>query len=231
MRPPESLVRRPVMLALPPSRVAATVGQAVRARGRPTIGVHEGARAVESLAEGTPCLAIVDVDLPGLDWGRAAEALAASVSRSPVIILTPRERREQVLAALDGTRDDYVLTPARVDDLLARVWLRLRGSDAAAQSSLVVGRVAADLDTRRARVAGVPVSLTPTEFALLVALLRHPGEALSRARIAAEVWSETRPPTPNAVEVYVGYLRRKLGPGVIRTVRGVGYVVEDDPGR
>jgi two-component system response regulator QseB len=142
-----------------------------------------------------------------------------------VLVLTPRELRDQVIAGLRGDRDDYLLAPFGVDELVARLRLRVRDGEAAEPSLLRRGDVTVDTALGLVSVDGKLVTLTPTEFALLTILISNPDQALSREQLTTMLWRE--PPSSNVVEVYIGYLRRKLGAERIRTVRGVGYLLED----
>jgi two-component system response regulator QseB len=153
--------------------------------------------------------------------------LAAIQSEAPhvaVIAVTPRERRAGLLALLRGDRDDYLLRPFAVDELAARIRLRLRLGPAVESTVLRQGELAVDTEFGEVSVEGTPVSLSPTEYSLLLALIGTPGEVVPPDRLAREVWSE--PASPNLVQVYISYLRRKIGPERIRTVRGEGYVLE-----
>jgi DNA-binding response OmpR family regulator len=133
---------------------------------------------------------------------------------------------DAALAALEGGADDYMAKPFRFAELVARIRLRLR---AARREPLVLrhGALALDLRTRRALVDGRTVELTAREFALAEAFLRHPGQVLSRQQLLSQVWGYDHDPGSNVVDVYVRYLRRKLGLERIATVRGTGYRLED----
>jgi two-component system, OmpR family, response regulator QseB len=139
-------------------------------------------------------------------------------------VLTPRERRNAVLAQLRSDRDDYVVRPFAVDELSARIRLRLRLTGSVGHALIRRGELVVDTELGEVSVDGVPVSLSPTEFSLLTALLAEPGETVSHEELATQVWSE--PASANLVQVYISYLRRKIGAERIRTVRGAGYVLE-----
>jgi two-component system, OmpR family, copper resistance phosphate regulon response regulator CusR len=124
---------------------------------------------------------------------------------------------------LDLGADDYLTKPFAFDELLARLRARLRPRDSSEASVLRAGDVALDLHSRRARVGDRQIDLTAREFALLETFLRHPGQVLSREQLLNRVWGLDFDPESNVVDVYVRYLRRKLGDGVIQTVRGMGY--------
>jgi DNA-binding response OmpR family regulator len=144
----------------------------------------------------------------------------------PVIILTARDSVRDTVAGLEGGADDYVTKPFRFEELLARVRLRLRGSDHAVEPTvLAADGLSLDLRTRRARVGDQTVDLTAREFTLLELFLRHPGQVLSREQILSHVWGYDFDPGSNIVDVYVRALRRKLGADMVTTVRGMGYAV------
>ncbi|HEY8340397.1 MAG TPA: response regulator transcription factor, partial [Egibacteraceae bacterium] len=138
-----------------------------------------------------------------------------------------RDSVGDTVAGLEGGADDYVTKPFSFEELLARVRVRLRGDGAPEETVLRAGDIALDLRTRRASVDGKTVELTAREFTLAETFLRHPGQVLSREQLLSHVWGYDYDPGSNVVDVYVGYLRRKLGASRIRTVRGMGYRLED----
>jgi DNA-binding response OmpR family regulator len=170
-------------------------------------------------------LMILDLGLPGMTGLEVLRDIRRRGERMPVVILTARDGVDDTVAGLEGGADDYVTKPFRFEELLARVRARLRspGTDAADTMLLEVGPIRLDLRTRRATVGDRQVELSAREFALTEAFLRHPGQVLSREQLLDRVWGYDFDPGSNVVEVYVGYLRRKLGSDVIETVRGMGY--------
>jgi two-component system, OmpR family, copper resistance phosphate regulon response regulator CusR len=157
---------------------------------------------------------------------KGLRALREHGATLPVIVLTARGGLDDTLAALEGGADDYMAKPFRFAELVARIRLRLR---AARREPLVLrhGALALDLRTRRALVDGRTVELTAREFALAEAFLRRPGQVLSRQQLLSQVWGYDHDPGSNVVDVYVRYLRRKLGLERIATVRGMGYRLDD----
>jgi DNA-binding response OmpR family regulator len=149
----------------------------------------------------------------------------------PVIVLTARGEIEDRVAGLDAGAVDYLVKPFSLAELAARVRAQLRLSAQAHATSLCVGDIEVNLLTREVRRAGEPVRLSSTEFALLVQLMRHRGRVLSREQILSAVWGYRHDPQTNIVDVYIGYLRRKLAapgnPAPILTVRSVGYRLDD----
>ena len=130
-----------------------------------------------------------------------------------------------MVAGLRGAKDDYLVTPFGADELVTRLRMRVRDQQPQERTLARRGDITVDTALGLVSVDGRLVTLTPTEFALLTILISHPDEVLSRERLTAMLWRD--PPSSNVVEVYIGYLRRKLGPERIRTVRGVGYILEE----
>jgi two-component system copper resistance phosphate regulon response regulator CusR len=166
---------------------------------------------------------VLDIGLPQLDGFAVLEALRGQGSTLPVIILTARDSVTDTVAGLEGGADDYMAKPFRFEELLARVRIRLR--DTAPNQSVVLshGDLGLDLRTRVVQVAGKPVELSAREFTLMETFLRHPNQVLSREQLLSRVWGYDFDPGSNVVDVYVRYLRNKVGSNRIVTVRGAGY--------
>ena len=145
----------------------------------------------------------------------------------PVVILSARDEIDDKVVGLEHGADDYLTKPFRFEELLARVRVRLRDAGTAEQTVLRAGEVGLDLRTRRAHVDGRAIELSAREFTMLEVFLRHPGQVLSREQLLSHVWGYDFDPGSNVVDVYVGYLRRKLGRDRILTVRGMGYALND----
>jgi two-component system response regulator MprA len=173
--------------------------------------------------------------MPGLDGLETCRRLRAAGEDLPVLMLTAREAVADRVGGLDAGADDYMVKPFALEELLARLRALLRrtlsGPDAAQQ--LKFSDLVLDLGTREVWRGTRPISLTRTEFHLLELLMRHPRQVLERNQILEEVWGYDFPTTANSLEVYVGYLRRKLEtegePRLIHTVRGVGYSLRELP--
>lgn len=172
-------------------------------------------------------IVVLDLMLPGVGGMEVLVKLRESKPQLPVIVLTARGDIEDRVAGLDAGAVDYLVKPFSLAELLARVRAQLR---VAAQTSTTIlnnGDIEVNLLTRDVRRGGGSVALSTTEFELLVYLMRHGGQVLSREQILSTVWGYQHDPATNVVDVYVGYLRRKLGrpgsPAPIFTVRRVGY--------
>jgi DNA-binding response OmpR family regulator len=206
-------------------RLASFLERGLRAKGYSTRVAAEGEAAIRLADDRDFDLVILDLGLPDLDGLEVLRRLRERGERLPVVILTARDDTEDLVAGLDAGSDDYVTKPFSLDELLARVRARLRGEGSREPTILEAGEVALDLRTRRASVGGRTVELTAREFTLLETLIRHRGQVLSHEQLLSHVWGHDFESGSNVVNVYVGYLRRKLGEGVIETVRGMGYRV------
>lgn len=188
-----------------------------------TTVVADGLDAYEHARSGACDLVILDLGLPACDGFTVLRKLRESRVALPVIILTARDSASDVVAGLEGGADDYMSKPFVFEELLARVRLRLRRESAPEASLLKAGDLALDLRTRRAHVDGRAVELSSREFGLAEVFLRNPDHVLTREQLLSRVWGFDYDPGSNIVDVYVRYLRRKLGADRLETVRGVGY--------
>jgi two-component system response regulator QseB len=205
------------------TRLASFLEKGLRANGYSTKVAPDGESA-RRLADDTDFdLVILDLGLPDIDGLTVLRELRDRGIRLPVIILTARDELSDKVEGLDAGGDDYVTKPFGLEELLARVRVRLRSDAEPEPTVLEVGRVTLDLRTRRAAVDGRTVELTAREFTMLETLMRHSDQVLSREQLLSHVWGYDYEPGSNVVEVYIGYLRRKLGEAVIETARGMGY--------
>jgi DNA-binding response OmpR family regulator len=206
-------------------RIAAFVEKGLRAEGYTPTVVADGVTGLDYAVSGEFDLAILDIGLPGMDGFEVLEQMRGMGSSIPVIVLTARDSVTDTVRGLEGGADDYVPKPFKFAELLARVRLRLRarGDAGGDVSVLEAGPVRLDLLRREAAVDGRTVDLSAREFTLAEMFVRHPGQVLSREQVLSHVWGYEFDPGSNIVDVYVGYLRKKLGAGLITTVRGVGY--------
>ncbi len=177
---------------------------------------------------------VLDLMLPGRGGLEILASIQATKPHLPVIVLTARGEVEDRVTGLDGGAVDYLVKPFSLDELRARVRAQLRASSQGVATTLSSEGVEVDLFTRRVLRSGSPVLLSRTEFELLVYLMRHRGLAVGREQILSAVWGYQHDPETNIVDVYIGYLRRKLtepgSPAPIHTVRAVGYRYGDATG-
>jgi len=217
-------LHHPVLLMVPLHHTTSRVLQALRSTGFVTRILDTVPDVLDAARAHNLAAIVLDVALAGPNPRAFLDQLRGVAPQLPVIALTSREQREQTVSLLRGDRDDYLTTPFPVEELVSR--LRLRATDrlAADQTVLRAGSVTVDTALRLVSVAGRLVTLSPTEYAVLVVLAGRPGVPVSSDQLTAAVWDQPR--SSNVVEVYVGYLRRKLGADRIRTVRGAGYALD-----
>jgi DNA-binding response OmpR family regulator len=212
-----------ILIAEDEPRLASFLEKGLRANGFVTTVAENGTKASSMASADEFDLLVLDLGLPGKDGSEVLGELRAAGRRMPVIILTARDDVSDKVAGLEGGADDYVTKPFRFEELLARVRARLRDEGTVESTIIKAGDIVLDLRTRRATSKGRVVDLTAREFAMLEVLIRHPGQVLSREQLLSHVWGYDYDPGSNVVDVYVGYLRRKLGASSIETVRGMGY--------
>jgi two-component system, OmpR family, response regulator MprA len=200
----------------------------------------DGFAALEAVDAQRPDAMVLDVMMPRLDGLEVCRRMRAAGDELPILVLTARDAVSDRVAGLDAGADDYLPKPFALEELLARLRALLRRrtvDDIAAAAGHVPALEFSDLsldpETRDVRRGERPISLTRTEFSLLELLLSNPRRVLTRANILEQVWGYDFPTTGNALEVYIGYLRRKTEaegePRLIHTVRGVGYVLRETP--
>ncbi len=208
------------------ARIASFLEKGLRANGFSTRVTADAVGALALARTSNFDLLILDLGLPDRDGLEVLRDLRKEGVALPVIILTARDTVADRVVGLEGGADDYITKPFRFEELLARVRVRLRVEQTAEPTVLRAGDAALDLRMRRAVVADRTVDLSAREFALAEVFFRHPGQVLSREQLLSQVWGYDFDPGSNIVDVYVGYLRRKLGKGVIASVRGMGYRLE-----
>ena len=222
-----------ILIAEDEARIAAFIAKGLQAHGMTTSVVPSGREAYALAVTGMVDLLLLDLGLVDGDGSDVLRRLRAAGSTIPVIILTARGSVSDTVAGLDSGADDYMSKPFRFEELLARIRLRLRTPATAVAgevSTLTHGHLTLDLLTRRMRVGVREVELSAREFALAEAFMRHPGHVLSREQLLSQVWGYDFDPGSNVVDVYVRYLRRKIGAEHIATLRGMGYRLVDIPG-
>jgi DNA-binding response OmpR family regulator len=217
-----------ILIAEDEPRLASFLEKGLRANGFVTSIAEDGESASLMARDDDFDLLVLDLGLPRKDGTQVLREVRASGQRMPVIILTARDDVSDKVSGLEGGADDYVTKPFRFEELLARVRARLRDERTLELTVLRAGEIALDLRTRRAAVEGRTVDLSAREFTMLEVLMQHPGQVLSREQLLSHVWGYDYDPGSNVVDVYVGYLRKKLGPSSIETVRGMGYRLATD---
>jgi DNA-binding response OmpR family regulator len=215
-------------------KVAAFVRQGLVEEGHAVEVAADGAAALEAVAEGPPFdLVVLDVMLPKRDGLDVLKSLRALRIQTPVLLLTARDGVADKVAGLDAGADDYLAKPFAFEEFLARVRALLRRGRGRAEPVLRLADLSLDPATRAVLRAGRRLSLTAREYALLEYFLRNTGRVLTRPMITQHVWGMDWDPESNIVDVYVGYLRRKVDadgePRLLQTVRGAGYMLSAEP--
>ncbi|SDI10857.1 two-component system, OmpR family, response regulator [Sinosporangium album] len=190
---------------------------------------HDGESAVRQARAFLPDAVVLDVMLPDMDGLQVLQRLRGLSPELPVLFLTAKDELADRLAGLSAGADDYVTKPFSLEEIIIRLQGLLRRSgalQARPESRLAIGDIVLDQDTHEVFRAGELVQLTPTEFELLRFLLNNPRRVLSKSQILEYVWGYDFGGNSNVVELYVSYLRRKLGMQLIHTVRGAGYVLK-----
>ncbi len=205
-------------------RIAVFVQRGLRAAGYTVEVAADGAAALAAVRAGAPDLVVLDLGLPDIDGFEVLSTMRGEGHRMPVIVLTARDEVADKVLGFERGADDYVTKPFAFEELLVRVRARLRTAGRVEVQELVHDDLRLDLRTRRVRTPDHgEQELSAREFALLEALMRHPGSIRSREELLDRVWGFDFDPGSNVVEVYIRYLRRKVGADRIRTVRGSGY--------
>ena len=213
-----------ILIAEDEPRLSSFLEKGLRAAGHSTTICDDGIRVAALARDEDFDLMILDIGLPGQDGFDVLRTVRGRGEKLPVVILTARDEVMDTVTGLDSGADDYITKPFIFEELLARVRARLRAPESGESGlELQAGGVRLDVRTRRAQVDGREVELTAKEFTLLETFLRHPGQVLSREQLLSHVWGYDFDPGSNVVDVYVGYLRRKLGAERFETVRGMGY--------
>lgn len=218
--------------------VRESLRRSLRFNGYDVLTASDGLEAVEAVRSENPELLILDVMMPNMDGLEVCRTLRSEGWDRPILVLTARDGVSDRVAGLDAGADDYLPKPFALEELLARVRSLVRrasadsiAAEAPVESKLSFEDLELDADTREVSRGGRAISLTRTEFSLLQLLMENPRKVLSRSKILEEVWGYDFPTSGNALEVYIGYLRKKTeGDGdsrLIHTVRGVGYVLRE----
>ncbi|MEZ4552524.1 MAG: response regulator transcription factor [Dehalococcoidia bacterium] len=216
-----------VLLAEDDRRLARVIARVLTEEGHVVDVAHDGDDALALASESTFDVLVLDVMMPGLDGFAVLDRLRRAGVATPVLMLTAKGEVEDRVRGLDLGADDYLTKPFALEELLARVRACGRRHADLQPDVLSLGEIEVDLGRREVRRNGQQVELAPTEWRLLEFLARHRGQTLPRASILANVWGYEDEPVESNVDLYVHYLRRKLGDASpIRTVRGVGYRID-----
>jgi two-component system OmpR family response regulator len=223
--------KRRVLVVDDEENVTHLVSSALRFDGFETMTAESGSAALAKIVEYDPDLVVLDVMMPGRDGLGVLQDLRAAGSQVPVIFLTARDTAGDRVSGLRAGADDYVVKPFSIEELLARVHAVLRRSvpDEARDGVLRIADLELDENSHEVTRADVEVHLTATEFELLRYLMRNERVVLSKAQILDRVWKYDFQGQSNIVELYIGYLRKKvdaLDPKLIHTIRGAGYVIK-----
>jgi two-component system OmpR family response regulator len=223
--------KRRVLVVDDEDNVTHLVSSALRFDGFETITADNGASALAAVAESDPDLIVLDVMMPGMDGLGVLHSLRSAGSQVPVIFLTARDAANDRIGGLRAGADDYVVKPFSIEELLARVHavLRRTAPEDGRDGVLHIADLELDENSHEVTRAGVEVHLTATEFELLRYLMRNERVVLSKAQILDRVWRYDFQGQSNIVELYIGYLRKKVDavePKLIHTVRGAGYVIK-----
>lgn len=220
-----------ILIAEDETRIASFVEKGLKAAGYEVATATDGVVALELARAGDFDLLLLDLGLPGIDGFEVLHGLRERANSIPVIILTAHDSASDTVAGFEGGANDYVSKPFRFDELLARVRVRLEDARqlTAPLASLECGRVSLDLRTRRIASDAGTFDLSAREYALAEEFMRNPEQVLSREQLLSRVWGLDFDPGSNVVDVYVRYLRRKIGAAHLETVRGMGYRFIGDP--
>ena len=206
--------------------ISSFVAKGLTSAGYNVTVVDKGADAISGALGGDYSLIVLDIGLPDMDGFEVLEQIRGQGATLPIIVLTARSSVEDTVSGLEQGADDYMSKPFRFEELLARIRLRLKTANSEDPTNMVqinVGGLHLDLRTRCATIDGEPVELSAREFTMLQAFMEHPDQVLSRSQLLDMVWGYDFDPGSNVVDVYVRYLRLKIGSERIVTVRGMGY--------
>ena len=203
--------------------------RALAFEGYDVSSADDGSEGLAKVLNEQPDAIVLDVMMPHIDGLEVCRRLRARGDTTPILVLTARDTVGDRVAGLDAGADDYLVKPFALDELLARIRALLRRSTGSTTEVYRVADLEANVATRQVTRGGEAVTLTKTEFDLLVLLMENAGKVLNRAVIYERIWGFDFETSSNSLDVYVGYLRRKTepegAPRLIHTVRGVGYVI------
>lgn len=214
-----------ILLAEDDRALGLALADGLRQLGYAVDWIADGAQAAAALADTRYAAAVLDWNLPRSSGPAIIAGMRRRKDPTPVLLLTARDELADRVAGLDAGADDYVVKPVHLDELAARLRALLRRADGQVEPAIRVGALEVTPAARSATLAGTALELTAREYALLEMLVRHPGRAYSREQLEDALYGWDREVASNAVEVHIHHLRHKLGPGWIRTLRGIGYAI------
>ncbi|HBC19419.1 MAG TPA: DNA-binding response regulator [Alcanivorax sp.] len=204
--------------------------RALRAEGYTVDHIDRGDLVMPALEDGGFALVLLDLGLPGLEGLAALKALRQQDKQIPVIIISAKDALEDRISGLDSGADDYLVKPFSSMELIARIRARLRRREAPGTETLKIGELEIDAERFLVTLGGEPVNLSRREMSVLLQLVRHRGRVLTRDQLEQGLYGWNEDVESNALEVHIHHLRKKLGSGLIRTVRGVGYSLAGETG-
>ena len=214
-----------ILLAEDDQSLGQALADGLRQLGYAVDWITDGTQAAAALSDTEYAAAILDWNLPRSSGPTIIAGMRRRQDATPVLLLTARDGLSDRVAGLDAGADDYVVKPVHLDELAARLRALLRRADGQVEPAIRLGTLEVTPATRTATLDGEPLALTAREYALLETLVRHPGRAYSRDQLEEALYGWDQEVASNAVEVHVHHLRHKLGPGWIRTLRGIGYAI------
>ena len=217
-----------ILVAEDSTRIASFIVKGLTAHGFSVAHVADGSKVIPELLENDYQLLILDLGLPNREGLSILEELRGTGNNIPVLVLTARDNTETTVASFRGGADDYMSKPFSFEELLVRIQARLKGRrvDSTNQTLhplLTRGAISLDLLARKVTVGEDSFELTPREFVMLEMFLQNPNQVISREQLLDRVWGYDHDPGSNVVDVYIRYLRKKIGPDAIVSVRGLGY--------
>ena len=219
-----------ILIAEDDRRVRDSLDRALQLEGYDVVTANDGARALEIHRDQRADLLLLDVSMPNVDGLTVCRTIRSKGDDTPILMLTARHEVDDRVAGLDAGADDYLVKPFALEELLARVRARLRAT-VVDDGSLALGDVVMDLEGRRVDRGGRILDLSRTEFDLLEVLVLNTGVVLGRDVLYERVWGGELDTESKTLDVYVGYLRKKLeaegGSRLVHTVRGLGYVARE----
>lgn len=214
-----------ILIAEDAERISSFISKGLEAAGFSTVVAPTGEQALAMLRSADFDLLILDIGLPGKDGFEVMQEIRGTGNEIPILVLTARDSVDDTVASFDGGADDYMSKPFSFDELLVRVKRRIQRPSETTKSENVLRHkeIQLDLLSRKLTVAGKEFDVTSREFTMLEMFMKNPGQVLSREQLLSRVWGLAHDPGSNVVDVYIRYLRQKLGTESIKTVRGMGY--------